>query len=176
MPPILPTPAARSRDTNIGALQASTEALDSRGRARLILGRRQLEHVLRLYISHFNRHRPHRGSACEPQTSTAGRFPSQLRFDRYKSGAATFSVGCSTNTKPRREIDFVHPTGAMHARHLSRRAFPAFACVKRSRRRSRCEALPQSTTAVGRSHRSVYARQPDVRSRSHSSTMHQLRS
>jgi putative transposase len=32
----------------------------------LILGRRHLEQVLRIYIQHYNRERPHRGLALEP--------------------------------------------------------------------------------------------------------------
>jgi putative transposase len=32
----------------------------------LILGRRHLEHVLRIYIQHYNRERPHRGLALQP--------------------------------------------------------------------------------------------------------------
>jgi transposase InsO family protein len=32
----------------------------------LIVGRRHLEHVLRIYIQHYNRERPHRGLALEP--------------------------------------------------------------------------------------------------------------
>jgi putative transposase len=51
----------------------------------LILGRRQLEHVLRVYIRHFNEHRPQRAL--------------NLRAPE-----------CSTNTKPQRETEFVHPT------------------------------------------------------------------
>ena len=32
----------------------------------LILNRRQLEHVLRLYTAHYNRHRPHRSLSLRP--------------------------------------------------------------------------------------------------------------
>ena len=32
----------------------------------LIVGRRHLEHVLRIYIQHYNRERPHRGLALQP--------------------------------------------------------------------------------------------------------------
>jgi transposase InsO family protein len=31
----------------------------------LIIGRRHLEHVLRIYIQHYNRERPHRGLALQ---------------------------------------------------------------------------------------------------------------
>jgi transposase InsO family protein len=39
-----------------------TESLDW----LLIVGRRHLEHVLRIYIQHYNRERPHRGLALQP--------------------------------------------------------------------------------------------------------------
>ena len=39
----------------------------------LILGRRQLEHVLRVYIRHFNEHRPHR--ALDLRAPDGGRGP-----------------------------------------------------------------------------------------------------
>jgi putative transposase len=32
----------------------------------LIIGRRHLAHVLRVYIQHYNRERPHRGLALQP--------------------------------------------------------------------------------------------------------------
>ena len=32
----------------------------------LIIGRRHLAHVLRIYIQHYNRERPHRGRALQP--------------------------------------------------------------------------------------------------------------
>jgi putative transposase len=37
----------------------------------LILGRRQLEHVLRVYVSHYNRRRPHRALELRPPESSA---------------------------------------------------------------------------------------------------------
>jgi len=40
----------------------STDSLDW----LLIVGRRHLEHVLRIYIQHYNRQRPHRGLALQP--------------------------------------------------------------------------------------------------------------
>jgi transposase InsO family protein len=38
----------------------------------LIVGRRQLEHVLRVYIRHYNRRRPHRALDLRPPDQTAG--------------------------------------------------------------------------------------------------------
>jgi putative transposase len=54
----------------------------------LILGRRQLEHILRVYVRHYNRQRPHRAldlkppDASPPSTVTAGASPPPLRVDR----------------------------------------------------------------------------------------------
>jgi putative transposase len=54
----------------------------------LILGRRQLEHILRVYVSHYNRQRPHRAldlkppDARPPSPITAGASPPPLRVDR----------------------------------------------------------------------------------------------
>jgi transposase InsO family protein len=39
----------------------------------LIAGRRQLEHVLRVYVNHYNRQRPHRALGLRPPESTACR-------------------------------------------------------------------------------------------------------
>ncbi|MDQ3380971.1 MAG: transposase [Actinomycetota bacterium] len=40
----------------------------------LILGRRQLEHVLRVYVRHYNRNRPHRALDLKPPDSTCTRL------------------------------------------------------------------------------------------------------
>lgn len=42
----------------------------------LIVGRRQLEHVLRVYIDHYNRRRPHRSLDLDPPNATA-RLPAE---------------------------------------------------------------------------------------------------
>src|SRR3954454_21614594 len=36
----------------------------------LILGRRQLEHILRVYVTHYNAERPHRALGLRPPDST----------------------------------------------------------------------------------------------------------
>jgi transposase InsO family protein len=41
----------------------------------LIFGRRQLEHVLRVYIRHFNQHRPHRALDLRPPDRASGTDP-----------------------------------------------------------------------------------------------------
>jgi putative transposase len=48
----------------------------------LILSRRQLEHVLRVYAGHYNRHRPHRSLASRPPEQT-DRSPTPLREPPY---------------------------------------------------------------------------------------------
>jgi putative transposase len=41
----------------------------------LIFSRRQLEHVLRVYTGHYNRHRPHRALALRPPEQANRRAP-----------------------------------------------------------------------------------------------------
>ena len=41
----------------------------------LIFGRRQLEHVLRVYIRHFNQQRPHRALDLQPPDRGSGTDP-----------------------------------------------------------------------------------------------------
>jgi putative transposase len=48
----------------------------------LIFSRRQLEHVLRVYARHYNRHRPHRSLALRPPEQ-AGANPKPLRAPPY---------------------------------------------------------------------------------------------
>jgi putative transposase len=43
----------------------------------LIVGRRHLEHVLRIYFRHYNRERPHRGLALQPPQPRAPTPPRQ---------------------------------------------------------------------------------------------------
>jgi putative transposase len=49
----------------------------------LILGRRHLQSVLRVYTAHYNRERPHRGLALlTPETSDAAGLPTAEKIDR----------------------------------------------------------------------------------------------
>jgi putative transposase len=58
----------------------------------LIFSRRQLEHVLRVYARHYNRHRPHRSLASRPPEQ-ADRSPTPLRAPPYPSSiAVTYSA------------------------------------------------------------------------------------
>ena len=43
----------------------------------LIVGRRQLEHVLRVYVRHYNRQRPHRALDLQPPDASAAAQPSE---------------------------------------------------------------------------------------------------
>jgi putative transposase len=43
----------------------------------LIIGRRQLEHILRIYTRHYNRERPHRGLALHPPQPLAPALPQE---------------------------------------------------------------------------------------------------
>jgi putative transposase len=46
----------------------------------LIVGRRQLEHVLRVYVRHYNRNRPHRALDLSPPNSSArSRVPAESK-------------------------------------------------------------------------------------------------
>jgi len=58
----------------------------------LIFGRRQLEHVLRVYTRHYNQHRPHRSLAFRPP-ALADRSPRRCEHHRIRSSiAATYSA------------------------------------------------------------------------------------
>jgi putative transposase len=72
----------------------------------LIFGRRQLEHVLRVYARHYNRRRPTAPSTCDHRTPAFGHPSEPTRVRRpLASGAATYSAASSTNTNPPRRDD-----------------------------------------------------------------------
>jgi putative transposase len=48
----------------------------------LIVGRRRLEHVLRIYIHHYNRERPHRGLALQPPQAPQSKPPPVGKIQR----------------------------------------------------------------------------------------------
>ena len=117
----------------VGTLRA--ECLDW----TLVLGRRQLERVLRAYVRHYNEARPHRGIAL--QTPTGSRWPavSDLRAADVRRRDV---LGGLIHTKPRHEV--LHPTGwPCGASEASRiacdKGFPRFpVSVARVRCSSRC--------------------------------------
>lgn len=57
--------------SSVGSAPVRRECLDR----LLIVGRRHLGSVLRVYIDHYNRHRPHRSLALEPPDRTTGLPP-----------------------------------------------------------------------------------------------------
>jgi hypothetical protein len=66
----------------------------------LIIGRRHLESVLRIYPAHYNRERPHRALSPRPPESAAAICPPNVA----RSNVATCSAGSSRNaTKQRHE-------------------------------------------------------------------------
>jgi len=78
----------------------------------LISSRRQLERVLRVYVRHYNEHRPTRAldlQAPEPQAALSMRR--HPRDQRRPSDDAICSADSSTNTKlPLRETELMHRT------------------------------------------------------------------
>jgi hypothetical protein len=79
----------------------------------LIIGRRQLEYVLRVYVRHYNRRRPHRALDPGPPDARAlsfirpGSDPRDLPVRRHICSAASSTV------RPRRSmrIEFLRPHG-----------------------------------------------------------------
>ena len=66
----------------------------------LIVGRRNLERVLGVYVRHYNEHRPHRALGLVPPDRSTR---SPRRRCRYAC-AAISSAGCSTNTTQQPEL------------------------------------------------------------------------
>jgi putative transposase len=70
----------------------------------LIFGRRQLEHVLRVYVRHFNQQRPHEVSSSDRRMAAAESIlHPRPGLARLKSGGATCSAGYSTRTNSPRD-------------------------------------------------------------------------
>jgi putative transposase len=83
----------------------------------LILSRRQLEHVLRVYTRHYNQHRPHRALALRPpeqanRSATPRSAPPNPRIKRTACSAASST---NTITPPDRGSISVHPDLTGHA-------------------------------------------------------------
>jgi putative transposase len=70
----------------------------------LVLGRRHLEHVLRVYQSHYNEHRPHRSLDLLPPNGR-DQTPTNTAPRLHRP---TCSADSSTNTRP---PEFANPTG-----------------------------------------------------------------
>jgi putative transposase len=63
----------------------------------LIVGRGHLEQVLRIYVQHYNAHRPHRAPGLESPDPPA-RLTVLCQMTKPPSVAATCSAGCFTST------------------------------------------------------------------------------
>ncbi len=72
-----------------------TECLDY----LLILGSRHLERVLRIYIQHYNRERPHRGLTLQPPQAPQLKLPTGGDVQRRDH----LGGPCTTTTEPRHE-------------------------------------------------------------------------
>src|SRR6266516_7619220 len=66
----------------------------------LIINRRQLEHVLRVYTAHYNRHRPHRSLSLQPPDDPRRRPPG---VPRGASANTDCWAASSANTKQPRD-------------------------------------------------------------------------
>jgi len=79
----------------------------------LIVNHRQLEHVLRVYTDHYNRHRPHRSLSLRPpdeSTSASARAPAGRIRNTNCSADSSTNTKQPRNTAPRM-TEFSNPTG-----------------------------------------------------------------
>jgi transposase InsO family protein len=79
----------------------------------VLVNRRHLERVLRIFVGHYNRHRPHRSLNLGPPEPSARR-PRALPYQPPPSSAATGSAASSTNTTSPHEPNLrtLHPDPA----------------------------------------------------------------
>ena len=80
----------------------------------LIFGRRQLEHVLRVYVRHYNQQRPHRALDLRPPTRQRRHRPAPTRrLARLHVQRRDLLGGLihEYELAPPHEIEFLHPTG-----------------------------------------------------------------
>ena len=83
----------------------------------LICSRRQLERVLRVYVDHYNTHRPHRALGLTPPTPGLA-HASLVQARQTNSTAATDSADCSTNTPEQPDGWICVPDTLPHSRRL----------------------------------------------------------
>jgi len=106
----------------------------------LIVNRRQLEHVLRVYAAHYNRHRPHRSLSLQPpdeSVSAAARAPAG-RIRKHELLGGLQRIRSSSVTTPLPMTEFSNPTGAATQKGgVRRRFFTDPSSPKRSPLRSR---------------------------------------
>lgn len=83
------------------------------GPARRIAPRKQLEHVLRVYVRYYNRGRPHRALDLQPPDPPAaveGRGDPPSLLTSVTGATSSVGLSTSTNSLPLRETEFPHPT------------------------------------------------------------------
>jgi hypothetical protein len=78
----------------------------------LIVGRGRLEQVLRVYVGHYNAHRPHRALALQPQRPVRD-WLSSATISRPESTDAICSAVSCTTTGELHEHTFAYPTGGV---------------------------------------------------------------
>ena len=92
----------------------------------LIFGRRQLEYVLRVYIRHFNQHRPHRALDLRPPDRSHRTNPPPTATIHPVQVKRRDLLGRLLHERNRRmTTEFVHLTGWRPVADASAKAFPA---------------------------------------------------
>jgi hypothetical protein len=119
----------------------------------LILGRRQLESVVRIYAKHYNEHRPHRSLDQQPPLPKAA-------DDRGTADQRTATAQSSPPSRPTRRAAARVRTGCVADR--ATRQLPNRASCLSAEAKGTCRATPHSVTQ-----RSLPA-QPSISSRSNS--------
>jgi hypothetical protein len=89
---------------------ARTECLDW----LLIVGPRQLDRVLRVYVDHYNTERPHRAlGRCPPVATEPPTPPPRSPLSRDSSDATDSAASCTRTTSPQHdETEYWHPSGS----------------------------------------------------------------
>jgi putative transposase len=83
----------------------------------LILNRRHLERVLRVYVHHYNKRRPHRGLKLSTPEGPRQLEPVASAAARKCVGGISSVVYCTNITRPQHEPGFVHPSAERRAPH-----------------------------------------------------------
>ena len=77
----------------------------------LITGRGHLQQVLRVYVDHYNVHRPHRALRLEPPVPPAG--PTTIRAEQHRVHRRDRLGGLLHELSPTSCMNgFLHPTGS----------------------------------------------------------------
>lgn len=76
----------------------------------LIMNRHHLERVLRVFVDHYNTHRPHRSLNLSHRPSRASRSSVSCAHQPPPSSGASDSAASSTSTTSPHETEFAHPS------------------------------------------------------------------